>query len=303
MSRPQVTITLGHTGQVVKRTSGSGETFRSDYGSVSGSKRSVRDRLGNGGDQPYNNKRQKHQGNRSLADGTQVNKDDLRFKLLRKKELSMDLREKLSRTVLPPLRVDPRERERDPKETGPIRRMPPARSQDDFEMESYRKSYAAWNLDGLRRRSPDRLVSTSRSRGVSPPRVIEVRRQVRPVEASRPSHMMNRDVISVPGPTTLVRKPTLPVEGAKPVLRLAPQTASGVVQKSPYMGEQPVTVASLLQTLGLSKYSIMFQAEEVDMPALRQMGDSDLKELGIPMGPRKKILLAIAPRVRRHPPM
>ncbi|RZC59083.1 hypothetical protein C5167_006387 [Papaver somniferum] len=70
MSRPQVTITLGHTGQVVKRTSGSGETFRSDYGSVSGSKRSVRDRLGNGGDQPYNNKRQKHQGNRSLADGT-----------------------------------------------------------------------------------------------------------------------------------------------------------------------------------------------------------------------------------------
>lgn len=296
MSRPQVTITLGHTGQVVKRTSGSGETFRSDYGSVSGSKRSVRDRLGNGGDQPYNNKRQKHQG-------TQVNKDDLRFKLLRKKELSMDLREKLSRTVLPPLRVDPRERERDPKETGLIRRMPPARSQDDFEMESYRKSYAAWNLDGLRRRSPDRLVSTSRPRGVSPPRVIEVRRQVRPVEASRPSHMMNRDVISVPGPTTLVRKPTLPVEGAKPVLRLAPQTASGVVQKSPYMGEQPVTVASLLQTLGLSKYSIMFQAEEVDMPALRQMGDSDLKELGIPMGPRKKILLAIAPRVRRHPPM
>lgn len=296
MSRPQVTITLGHTGQVVKRTSGSGETFRSDYGSVSGSKRSVRDRLGNGGDQPYNNKRQKHQG-------TQVNKDDLRFKLLRKKELSMDLREKLSRTVLPPLRVDPRERERDPKETGLIRRMPPARSQDDLEMESYRKSYAAWNLDGLRRRSPDRLVSTSRPRGVSPPRVIEVRRQVRPVEASRPSHMMNRDVISVPGPTTLVRKPTLPVEGAKPVLRLAPQTASGVVQKSPYMGEQPVTVASLLQTLGLSKYSIMFQAEEVDMPALRQMGDSDLKELGIPMGPRKKILLAIAPRVRRHPPM
>lgn len=299
MSRPQVTITLGHTGQVVKRTPGSGETFRSDYGSVSGSKRSVRDRLGNGGDQPYNNKRQKHQG-------TQVNKDDLRFKLLRKKELSMDLREKLSRTVLPPLRVDPRERERDPKETGLIRRMPPARSQDDLEMESYRKSYAAWNLDGLRRRSPDRLVSTSRPRGVSPPRVIEVRRQVRPVEASRPSHMMNRDVISVPGPTTLVRKPTLPVEGAKPVLRLAPQTASGVVQKSPYMGEQPVqpvTVASLLQTLGLSKYSIMFQAEEVDMPALRQMGDSDLKELGIPMGPRKKILLAIAPRVRRHPPM
>ncbi|MCL7039138.1 hypothetical protein MKW94_020915 [Papaver nudicaule] len=238
-----------------------------------------------------------------MTKGTQVNKDDLRFKLMRKKELSMDLREKLSRTLLPPLRIDPREREREPKETGLVRRVPPARSQDDLEMESYRKSYAAWNLDGLRRRSPDRLVSTSRSRGVSPPRVMEVRGQVRPVEAPRPSPMINRDAISVPRPATLVQKSTLPVEGAKPVLRLAPQTASGIVQKSPYMGEQPVTVASLLQTLGLGKYSIMFQAEEVDMPALRQMGDSDLKELGIPMGPRKKILLALAPRVRRHPPM
>ncbi|RLM75516.1 hypothetical protein C2845_PM15G05490 [Panicum miliaceum] len=40
---------------------------------------------------------------------------------------------------------------------------------------------------------------------------------------------------------------------------------------------------SFLSSLGLEKYSITFQAEEVDMAALRHMTDSDLKALGIPM--------------------
>jgi hypothetical protein len=33
----------------------------------------------------------------------------------------------------------------------------------------------------------------------------------------------------------------------------------------------------------LGKYSIILQAEEVDMTALRHMSESDLKELGMPM--------------------
>lgn len=53
------------------------------------------------------------------------------------------------------------------------------------------------------------------------------------------------------------------------------------------------TVDSFLQALGLDKYSIAFQAEEVDMTALLHMNDGDLKAMGIPMGPRKKILLAL----------
>ncbi|RZC00281.1 hypothetical protein D0Y65_022576 [Glycine soja] len=48
-----------------------------------------------------------------------------------------------------------------------------------------------------------------------------------------------------------------------------------------------------LQSLGLEKYLIGFQAEEVDMTALNHMTDEDLKAMGIPMGPRKKILLAL----------
>ncbi|XP_009370672.2 ankyrin repeat and SAM domain-containing protein 6-like [Pyrus x bretschneideri] len=57
------------------------------------------------------------------------------------------------------------------------------------------------------------------------------------------------------------------------------------------------SVDEFLTSLDLEKYSITFQAEEVDMTALVHMTDEDLKALGIPMGPRKKILLALESRV------
>ena len=81
------------------------------------------------------------------------------------------------------------------------------------------------------------------------------------------------------------------VPASKPVVQ--PVSApSRIVQKHAPPAEER-SVASLLQSLGLEKYLITFQAEEVDMAALRHMGDEDLKVLGIPMGPRKKILLAL----------
>ncbi|KAM3216924.1 SEC23-interacting protein [Capsicum annuum] len=57
------------------------------------------------------------------------------------------------------------------------------------------------------------------------------------------------------------------------------------------------SVDSFLQSLGLEKYAITFQAEEVDMAALVHMTDEDLKAMGIPMGPRKKIILALETRI------
>ncbi|KAI7984683.1 SEC23-interacting protein [Camellia lanceoleosa] len=57
------------------------------------------------------------------------------------------------------------------------------------------------------------------------------------------------------------------------------------------------SVDSFLRSLGLEKYSITFQVEEVDMTALVHMTGEDLKALGIPMGPRKKILLALESNV------
>ncbi|KAG9133218.1 hypothetical protein Leryth_022441 [Lithospermum erythrorhizon] len=43
------------------------------------------------------------------------------------------------------------------------------------------------------------------------------------------------------------------------------------------------TIDSFLESLGLEKYSITFQAEEVDMTALVHMNDEDLKAMSIPM--------------------
>ncbi|XWS44220.1 hypothetical protein CRYUN_Cryun15aG0025600 [Craigia yunnanensis] len=80
---------------------------------------------------------------------------------------------------------------------------------------------------------------------------------------------------------------------ARPVTYVAPM--SSIMQRRPHVDAEPFTVATLLNSLGLGKYAIHFEAEEVDMTALRQMGDMDLKELGIPMGPRKKLLLALRP--------
>ncbi|OWM82895.1 ankyrin repeat and SAM domain-containing protein 6 [Punica granatum] len=60
--------------------------------------------------------------------------------------------------------------------------------------------------------------------------------------------------------------------------------------------QQKDNMESFLESLGLEKYTITFQAEEVDMTALAHMTDEDLKAMGIPMGPRKKILLALESR-------
>ncbi|RDY10930.1 hypothetical protein CR513_04475, partial [Mucuna pruriens] len=47
--------------------------------------------------------------------------------------------------------------------------------------------------------------------------------------------------------------------------------------------EADASLDEFLQSLGLEKYLISFQAEEVDMTALNHMTDEDLKAMGIPM--------------------
>src|SRR5438105_14849741 len=53
-------------------------------------------------------------------------------------------------------------------------------------------------------------------------------------------------------------------------------------------------IAAWLARLGLSKYADSFAAHEVDFEALRHLCEYDLKELGLPLGPRRKILAALA---------
>ncbi|XP_058112121.1 uncharacterized protein LOC131255430 isoform X2 [Magnolia sinica] len=312
MSRPQVTITLGRSGQVVKRADTISDGSHSDY-VPSGSKRPVRERLGGSNVDTRHlyggRSKRKRQRKDVVNDGNQyfsnarVGQDDLRHKLMRKnlsrrtrsdgeQHDGVDLREKLSRTVHAPSRIDARQRMPEPKATSLLSRIPPTRSADDLlQVDSLRKSYSAWTLDGLRHRSPDRLLGSSR--GISSTRNVDGLRQVssiRPLDAPRSNSFLTKGAIDASRPTTFMAKAPATLEAAKPVVRLPP----------PGMAEEPLSVAGLLHSLGLGKYSILFQAEEVDMTALKQMGDNDLKELGIPMGPRKKILLALLPRSKHR---
>src|SRR4029450_13698667 len=52
-------------------------------------------------------------------------------------------------------------------------------------------------------------------------------------------------------------------------------------------------MAEWLSSLGLGKYAPPFAENEIDLEAARHLTDDDLKELGLPMGPRRKVLTGI----------
>ncbi|KAJ0110945.1 hypothetical protein Patl1_01573 [Pistacia atlantica] len=94
-----------------------------------------------------------------------------------------------------------------------------------------------------------------------------------------------------PKPYLLAAKPS-----RKSVAVEASETDTKRVADPTLRKKAETSVDGFLRSLGLEKYSITFQAEEVDMTALVHMSDEDLKAIGIPMGPRKKILLALESR-------
>lgn len=58
-------------------------------------------------------------------------------------------------------------------------------------------------------------------------------------------------------------------------------------------------LARLLDMLELNKYKQVMQEHEVDFDMFLQLTEADMRELGIPMGPRKKMTQAIA-EIRLH---
>ena len=53
-------------------------------------------------------------------------------------------------------------------------------------------------------------------------------------------------------------------------------------------------IAKWLADLGLAKYASAFAAHEVDFVALQQLSEADLETLGLPLGPRRKVMAALA---------
>ena len=49
-----------------------------------------------------------------------------------------------------------------------------------------------------------------------------------------------------------------------------------------------------LDELGLAKYASVFLGEEIELLDLQELTDSDLEEMGLPLGPRRRVLRAVA---------
>lgn len=61
-------------------------------------------------------------------------------------------------------------------------------------------------------------------------------------------------------------------------------------------------IARWLEGLGLGKYTVAFADAEVDLAAVPHLTDDDLKELRLPLGPRRRILAAAATALANVPP-
>jgi predicted ATPase/class 3 adenylate cyclase len=55
-------------------------------------------------------------------------------------------------------------------------------------------------------------------------------------------------------------------------------------------------IAAWLRALGLERYEAAFRENEIDWEVLSELNEADLEKLGLPLGPRKKLLKAIANR-------
>src|SRR5215467_5875772 len=52
-------------------------------------------------------------------------------------------------------------------------------------------------------------------------------------------------------------------------------------------------IADWLEKLGMSEYAQRFAENKIDVSVLRHLTDQDLKDIGVPLGHRRKILAAI----------
>ena len=60
-------------------------------------------------------------------------------------------------------------------------------------------------------------------------------------------------------------------------------------------------IADWLEKLGLGQYARTFAENEIDVSVLPHLTDQDLKDIGIPLGPQRKILAGINRDVNTAP--
>src|SRR5438128_11971074 len=62
-------------------------------------------------------------------------------------------------------------------------------------------------------------------------------------------------------------------------------------------------IAAWLETLGMSEYAARFAESRIDCSVLRDLTDADLKELGVVLGDRRRLLRAIGELGDAAPPV
>ncbi|KAD3642171.1 hypothetical protein E3N88_31395 [Mikania micrantha] len=159
------------------------------------------------------------------------------------------------------------------------------------QMDLSKTSFSLETLDQISRPSSHKLLDNSSSLSLPPPPPPPMeeplsRPLMRAFNDPRPVPYTSRDIHEIPRPmtTSYPLKPAISNEPIKPVgPLLAPQLPTGgMAQQSQYPVEY-LSLEGFLHSLGLDKYVISFKVEEIDMATLRQMGENDLKEMGIPM--------------------
>jgi hypothetical protein len=53
-------------------------------------------------------------------------------------------------------------------------------------------------------------------------------------------------------------------------------------------------IGNWLRSLGLERYEAIFRENEIDLDVLTELTEGDLEKLGVAMGPRKRLVKAIA---------
>lgn len=292
MSTPEITITLGRSSQIVKRKRTDFDRFASNR-DASSSSRSKRQRdaavKGNVG----------HVG----ENGLHLDRNDLRYKLIqrrlssespiaasgieRRAELKGEFsgaptRSSISSNVLQHGAQCHQDRR--------VQRDPYRETARDLHYVDSSRDYSTVTRDDLRQRSPARLAYNSG--GLFPSTDNTDKQKVTPIRSVEPfgCRLAYRNSLSGSTRSTVSAN----------VMSLMEAETSDTMPRGLFMAEAPVTVTGLLNSLGLGKYAIHFQAEEVDMTVLKQMGEKDLKDLGIPMGPRKKIIQALSTLFKRQ---
>ncbi|KAM9365052.1 SEC23-interacting protein isoform 2-T2 [Pholidichthys leucotaenia] len=107
------------------------------------------------------------------------------------------------------------------------------------------------------------------------------------------------------GGSSALAMPIIPTTNGDPKQVTAPVTQGNDVTHPPAVEEQPKEeefedLAAVLQHLGLSEYKSTFDDEKIDIESFLMCTIEDLKEMGIPLGPRKKIAKFVKERVNKQ---